>query len=140
MQRIETLHENVGLPLKIGPSATAEAPLPPAVTDRIKQGRLWHLVVWSDDDSGTVGLWHQGRSIVFHRGELDGLSIDLMRQAKGSGWVALEAKVRGMQAPVTVLQTTSFSADALAWLLQHHVQISQVFGHDIAVCDRGSDY
>lgn len=140
MQRIEILQEKVGLPLEIGPSAISDALLPSVVTDRVKHGRLWHLIAWSDDDSGTVGLWHKGRSIVFHHSKLDSLSIELMRRAKGPGWVALEARLRGQQPPLPLLQTMSFNPDALAWLLQHQLQISQVFGHDIDVYDRGSDY
>lgn len=140
VQRIETLYEKAGLPLALGPSASSDAPLSSFVAERIQLARLWHLIAWSDGDSGTVGLWHKGRSIVFQRIELDGLSIEFMRRAKGLGWVALEARVRGQWPPVPLLQTKSFNPAALAWLMQHQRQISQVFGHDIPVHDRGPDY
>jgi hypothetical protein len=140
MQRIEILRENVGLPLELGPSASGGALLPAFVADRVKQGRLWHLIAWSDGESGTVGLWQKGQSIVLRQSELDGLSIEFMRRAKGLGWVALEASVRGQSPPVSLLQAMSFNPDALDWLLQHQAKISQVFGHHTVLNDLGSDY
>lgn len=137
--RIEVLQEGVGLPLDLGPSATDEAPLAPILVDQIRQGRLWHLLLWSDDSSKTLGFWHKGRSIAFRRDEMDGFAIEFMRPAKGPGWVSLDARVRraGQQ---PVLQAQHFSADALAWLLQNYSRISRVCGCEIVVLDRGSDY
>lgn len=140
MLRIETLHETGGLPLEIGLSAAKDSPLPLGVTERARSSRLWHLIAWSDDESRTLGFWHKGRSIALALNETDGLSVEFMRRAKGPGWVALEARVRGKQAQVSLLQATSFNPDALAWLLLHQPKLSQVFGFDIAMHDRGSDY
>ena len=139
MRIIETLEQKVGLPFKIGPSASHVNSVPPSVTHHIAQGRLWHLVAWSDEESGTVGLWHKGSSILLHRGQLTGIAVMFMRPAKGSGWVALEAIVQAQPSTVSLLQTI-YNPDALAWLLQHQSQLSRVFGHDIAVYDGGSDY
>lgn len=140
MPRIKTIEEHVALPLALGPSAERDIPLPTAVVFHIVHSKLWHLIGWSDEASNSCGLWHKGMAIMLPRDSLIDLSIDLMHPAKGKGWVALDARLSGRTAPVTLLQSTAFDAQALVWLQQHEAKLVDVFGHAIAINDRGSDY
>jgi hypothetical protein len=140
MPRIETIEESVALPLALGPSAERDIPLPTRVVFHIVHSKLWHLIGWSDEASNSCGLWHKGMAIMLARDRLTGLAIDLVRPAKGRGWVALEARLSNSSAPVTLLQSELFDPKALIWLQQHQAKLVDVFGCAIATCDRGSDY
>ena len=140
MPRIKTIDEGVALPLALGPSAERDIPLPMCVVFHIVHSKLWHLIAWADEASDSYGLWHKGMAIVLPRGSVAGLTIDLMRPAKGQGWVALETRRSDLSAPVTLLQSRVFDPHALAWLEQHQSPLSEVFGHAITKQDRGADY
>jgi hypothetical protein len=140
MPRIKTIEENVALPLALGPSAERDIPLPMGVVFHIVHSKLWHLIGWSDEASNSCGLWHKGMAIMLARDRLIDLSIDLMHPAKGKGWVALDARLSGQAARVTLLQSVVFDPKALLWLQQHEAKLVDVFGHAIVTNDRGCDY
>lgn len=140
MPRIKTIEENVALPLALGPSAERDIPLPMSVVFHIVHSKLWHLIGWSDEASNSCGLWHKGMAILLPRDRLIDLSIDLMYPAKGKGWVALDARLSGRTAPITLLQSEAFDPKALGWLQQHEAKLVDVFGQAIVINDRGSDY
>jgi hypothetical protein len=140
MTRIETIEENVALPLALGPAAERDIPLPMGVVFHIVHSKLWHLIAWSDEASNSCGLWHKGMAIMLPRDKLIELAIELMHPAKGGGWVALEARLSNRSMPVALLQSAAFDPHALAWLQQHQAKLVGVFGHAITTHDRGSDY
>lgn len=140
MPRIRTIEEHVALPLALGPSAERDIPLPTCVVFHIVHSKLWHLIGWSDEASNSCGLWHKGMAIMLPRGNLIDLWVDLVHPAKGNGWVALEARLSGQAAPVTLLQSAVFDPKALAWLQQRETMLADVFGRAIEIQDRGSDY
>jgi hypothetical protein len=138
--RIETISETVSLPLELAPVPAFSHTVPAQVREHITRGRLWHLFAWSDERSNTFGLAHKGKAIALGRKALGGLAIEVMRPAKGRGWVVLEANTQETQGPVPLLQSTYFSSEAMMWLLQHKSQIEALTGCSMAVNDRGSDY
>jgi len=140
MPRVETIEENVALPLMLGPSAERDIPLPTCVVFHIVHSKLWHLIAWSDEASNSCGLWHKGMAIMLPRNNLIGLFVELMHPAKGQGWVALEARLGGRTASVALLQSAVFDPRALTWLQQHQAVLADVFGQAITSRDCGSDY
>ena len=140
MPSIKTIEENVALPLALGPSAERDIPLPTCVVFHIVHSKLWHLIAWSDEASNSCGLWHKGMAIMLPRNNLIDLAVDLMHPAKGQGWVALEARLSNLSAPVTLLQSEIFDPKACVWLQQHQAKLVDVFRCAIATHDRGSDY
>jgi hypothetical protein len=137
---IETISETVGLPLELAPPPAFSHALPTKARMHVASGRLWHLVAWSDEQSNTFGLAHKGNAIALSLKALDELTIEIMRPAKGHGWVALEAITQEAHAPVTLLQSMHFNSEALVWLLQHKSQIEALAKCSVVVNDRGSDY
>ena len=138
--RIETLLDNVSQPLEIGPTPSFSLSVPELVKAHIKNGRLWHLVAWSDEPSNTFGLARKGTSIVLRKTAILRLRLDFMRPAKGAGFVEFSAIIGEENVPVTLLQAPHFDAEALAWLLVHKSKFESFAGSTTDVNDRGSDY
>jgi hypothetical protein len=140
MTTVKTIEESVSLPLELGPSAERDIPLPAAVVFHIVHSKLWHLIAWSDPASNSCGLWLKGMAIALPRDRLTGLSIEMMRPAKGGGWVALEARLAARPVPVTLMQCVTFQETALAWLNEHRQRLASAFDCVVTDNDYGCDY
>ena len=139
MHFLSTLNSQVGFPLVLGPKASRGIALPEPVSIHLKKSSLWHLVAWSDEFSGTSGLWHKGLAILFPRNKIERLSIEVSRTARGHGWVAMEAKMRDQPA-ISLLEAIPFNPDAFTWLDEKKYTFSQAFTCDISIKDLGFDY
>jgi len=130
MKRMSILDDVPDLPLQFGPSAEiikdVTAALPAGVLRFYQEAPALHLLAWNDD-SATMGLYRQGRLITFEQARLLGLTISVLLPAKGTGWLSLEAVLRGQEAPLALLEST-YSKAGMAWLEARLATFEAVFG------------
>lgn len=136
--RIATLSTTTAIAFQLAPSAFPITSAPPEVQARLQEGKLWHLVGWTDEENRRAGVCHKGRCVevawpVLH------LVVGFMRPARGPGFVVLEAHhVDGSTA--TLIHSTTHNKPLLEWLVTRQVELSSVFGDPVTVEDWGSDY
>jgi len=140
MVQTEVLATDPSIPLEIPPAIGGHSGIPSSVEAAMAGSPAEYLVAWSDNYSRTFGLAKGSKAIVLPWGDVRSLSLDVMRPAKGRGWVALEAIVGKSGANTTLLQSLTYSAEALHALQSKLPQIEALFNMKVVVRDHGSDY
>ncbi|MFZ6734245.1 hypothetical protein ACO0LG_20110 [Undibacterium sp. Ji42W] len=63
-----------------------------------------------------MGLIRSGSVIVFECTRLLELTLNILRLAKGAGWVSFEAGLTDQDQPLVLLESVTFNEAGLAWL------------------------
>ena len=140
MTHVETLATGTSIPLHIPAAMGGHSGVPFSVLQAAEHIQPTDLVCWRDGVSDTIGIARFNKAIVLAKKSVAGLTIDSMRPARGRGWVALEAKVQEQRAPITLLQSLFYSADAVDWLLARKERMESIFQLNVQVRDHGTDY
>ena len=137
--RIECLEESVSLPLELGPESKTVSAVPEELLAAVAAGKIWHLFGWRDDRSNWAVFYRKKQFVAIELSTLKSLELEIMRPAKGCGWVGLDAVVAN-NCRVPLLQALRFDQEAVIWLLDKKSRIEGLFGKEIKVFDIGSDY
>lgn len=138
--RIEKLEDSVSFPLELGPQTSGLTLVPDEVLARAHEGKLWHLLSWRDDCNDRSGLYYKKKAIVIDLKKINGMTVWIMRPAKGAGWVGLDASLAENEKNVVLLESPRFNDEAVIWLFRNKDLIENLFGTKIEVKDLGSDY
>jgi hypothetical protein len=148
MKRISILDDSPylntpDLPLQLGPSAVVtgdiKAVLPASLLEFYQGAPAGHLLAWSDTDSATMGLIRSGSVIVFERTRLLELAINILRRAKGAGWISFEAVLTDQDKPLVLLESVTFNEAGLTWLEARTAVFEAVFGVKSILIEHGYD-
>lgn len=143
MTRISILDDSPYLPLQFGPSAVVagdiKAALPASLPEFYQAASSCHLLAWNDTDSATMGLIRSGSVIVFERTRLLELTINILRRAKGAGWISFEAVLTDQDKPLVLLESVTFNEAGLAWLEARTAVFEAVFGVKSILIEHGYD-
>ncbi|MFZ6677199.1 hypothetical protein [Undibacterium sp. Tian12W] len=143
MKRISILDEAPDLPLQLGPSAVMagdiKAVLPAGLLEFYQSAPACHLLAWNDTDSATMGLSRSGSLIVFEPARLLELTINILRRAKGAGWISFEAVLTDQDQPLVLLEAVTFNEAGLAWLEARTAVFEAVFGVKSTLIEHGYD-
>jgi hypothetical protein len=136
---IETIETIVSLPVALQEPAETVA-VPPEVEVQAKQGKLWHLLAWKDIEGGTCGFYRNKIGVVLPLGNIQAAIINVMKPAKGKGYVALDVWLQNGDRAVSVFEAGVYNPDAFLWFLSQKSKFEEILGQPIEVRDLGSDY
>jgi hypothetical protein len=140
MTHVEILERSVALPFELNPIVGRHEGVPVEVVNQGTHMKLWFLVAWNDDASGTIGLLHKKHAVVLQRDKVLELAVNFMKPAKGPGFVDIDVSLQNQKSWLNLLHSPFFREDAVAWATARKSQIESIFRVPLTIFDRGSDY
>ncbi len=139
--QIFTLDTSVDVPVqvKVRPEQS-HPPVPLPVEEAAEKGKLWHVLAWVDETENQCGVYCKRMGISIQRSAITDASIEVMRPAKGQGWVSLSVRCSNVRGRIALLESPYFSERALTWLIDRSEQFEALLGMKIPVQELGTDY